>query len=288
MSFSPFRSALLITAISLTCLIGNAAFAEDDDEESASKSNAALMTQMEMRVSGVEEQMRSLTGRLEQIDYGIRRMDQALQRLQSDYDARLMKLESAAQQQSQAAPAPAAAAMQAPRVAEQIPTTEEEESSATTASLAAPTHAAASVVGKTATLSAKSSDIALSPQDQYDRAFGLLRQANYDEAEKAFKSFIDKNPKDKLLGNAKYWYAETHYVRGHFKEAAVAFADAYERDMQGTKAPDSLLKLSLSLAGLNKADDACNTLNVLKTKYPKAPAAVRARADQEHAQLKCK
>ena len=95
-------------------------------------------------------------------------------------------------------------------------------------------------------------DYGLTPQEQYDRAFGLLRQANYDAAEKAFKGFIDKNPNDKLLDNAKYWYAETLYVRGAFYDAAVAFADAYQQNPKGTKAPDSLLKLAMSLGNRNK------------------------------------
>src|SRR5262249_49674800 len=112
-------------------------------------------------------------------------------------------------------------------------------------------------------------------------ALTLLQQANYGEAEIAFKTFIDKNPKDKLVDNAKYWYGETLYVRARFDESAVAFADAYQQNPQGTKASDSLLKLAMSLAALNKTPDACVTLNELKSKYPNAPATVKARAADE-------
>ncbi|MDD5587432.1 MAG: tol-pal system protein YbgF, partial [Alphaproteobacteria bacterium] len=130
-------------------------------------------------------------------------------------------------------------------------------------------------------------DYGLTAQEQYDRAFSLLRQANYEGAEKAFKGFIDKNPQDKLLDNAKYWYAETFYVRAKFSDAAVAFGDAYQQNPKGTKAPDSLLKLALSLAALDKAQDACTTLSELKSKYPNAPSTVRTRAEQERMRLKC-
>jgi len=219
-----------------------------------------------------------------------------VQRLQSDYDARLTKLESTPAPQQQVVQQQPAAHPAATQTASE-PTTAEDESSATAASVNGTLGdvkvrggavTGGSVNPKTPALPNKPADYGLTTQEQYDRAFGMLRQANYDEAEKAFKTFIDKNPKDKLTENAKYWYAETHYVRGHFKEAAVAFADAYEQDMQGSKAPDALLKLSMSLAGINKTDDACNTLSVLKAKYPKAPAAVRARADQERSRMKCK
>jgi len=130
-------------------------------------------------------------------------------------------------------------------------------------------------------------DFGLTAQEQYDRAFGLLRQADYDGAEKAFQSFVDKNPKDKLIDNAKYWHAETLYVRGRFPEAATGFADAFQQNPQGTKAPDSLLKLAMSLAALNKPTDACTALGALKSKYPKASNSVKSRADEQRAKLKC-
>jgi tol-pal system protein YbgF len=130
-------------------------------------------------------------------------------------------------------------------------------------------------------------DYGLTPEEQYERAFNFLRQASYPEAEQAFKSFIDKNPKDKLIDNAKYWYGETLYVRARFDEAAVAFADAYQQNPQGAKAPDSLLKLGMSLGALNKISDACVTLHELKTKYPNAAPTLKSRAEDERAKLKC-
>ena len=137
------------------------------------------------------------------------------------------------------------------------------------------------------TLPTVPSDYGLTPQEQYERAFTFLRQADYPNAEQAFKSFIDKNPKDKLIDNAKYWYGETLYVRARFDESAVAFADAYQQNPQGTKAPDSLLKLAMSLGALNKNADACVALSELKTKYKDAPATVKSRAEEQRQRLKC-
>ncbi|MDD5587228.1 MAG: hypothetical protein PHY92_09820, partial [Alphaproteobacteria bacterium] len=52
-------------------------------------------TNYETRLSDVEDQLRALTGKVEQLEYTLRRMDNTLQRMQSDYDARLTKLEAA-------------------------------------------------------------------------------------------------------------------------------------------------------------------------------------------------
>lgn len=263
----------------------------EDDEDSGPSAYTAATTQMETRLSAIEEQMRTLTGKVEQIDYATRRLDQTLQRLQSDYDARLGKLETAVAQ-TQAAPQPqpqpqpqAAPAAEAPAEAAPVPTPN---GTLGNMKMRDGEVTGGSVSPKAPPLPKKPADYGLTPQELYDYAFGLLRQADYDQAEKSFKTFIDKNPKDKLIENAKYWYAETFYVRGRFSDAAVAFAAAFEQRPQGAKAPDSLLKLALSLAAIDKTEDACNTLSALKTKYPKAPATIRSRTDQERARLKCK
>jgi len=234
----------------------------------------------ETRLSTLEDEMRSLNGRLEQIEFSIRQINQALQRMQQDTDARMMKLEAAQTSATQnALPAPAA------------PMSNEGagNSDGTLGDLKVQN---GKVVGgavspKSPPLPETPPDYGLTPQEQYDEAFGLLRQANYDGAEKSFKNFIDKNPKDKLIDNAKYWYAETLYVRAKFDEAAVAFADAWQQNPQGNKAPDSLLKLGMSLAATNKTKDACTALSELNAKYPNAPATTRSRASEERAKLKC-
>lgn len=284
MSGLSFRQSLFASCFAVLCALAAPASAQDGYAAANVYSSAA--TSMETRLTSVEDQIRVLTGKVEQVDFVMRRMDQAIQRLQADTDGRIAKLESAMANVN-AAPQRAAAPA----------STTEEESSVDAPSVSGTLGGmkvrgdkvtGATLNPKTPPLPEKPADYGLTPQEQYDRAFGLLRQANYDDAEKAFKTFIDKNPKDKLLDNAKYWYAETFYVRGKFGDAAVAFAEAFEQNQKGTKAPDSLLKLAMSLASVDKVPDACNTLGALKAKYPTASATIRARADQERTRLKCK
>ena len=249
--------------------------------------NSATYT--ETRLSTLEEQMRDLNGRVEQTEYDVRRLDQALQRMQADNDARLTKLETAQAASAQAAAAAAQAAAQQPAA----PATPSDAPVNANGTLGALQLQNGKVTGgvdspQAPPLPAAPPDYGLTPVEQYERAFALLRQADYPQAEQAFKAFIDKNPKDKLVGNAKYWYGETLYVRAKFDGAAVAFADAYQQDPRGGKAPDSLLKLAMSLAALNKTPDACVTLHELRTKYPHAAPTIKARAEDERARLKCR
>jgi tol-pal system protein YbgF len=124
-------------------------------------------------------------------------------------------------------------------------------------------------------------------QGLYDQAFLALRQAKYDDAERDFKSFLKANPKHRLTENAKYWLAETYYVRGKYSDSAVLFAETYQEFPQGAKAPDNLLKLAMSLAGLKKTQDACLTLGELKKRFPTTSAGIKNRAEQEKKTLGC-
>lgn len=253
------------------------------DESMYSGSSA---TREETRLSGIEDQMRALNGRIEQVEFSARRLEQTMQRLQNDVDARLTKLENAPPP-----PAPQPVAMPAPSPVPAAPAASPPavEPAGTLGAIKMQNGKVTGGVNnpQSTPLPVAPADYGLTAQEQYERAFNLLRQANYPEAEQAFKSFIDKNPKDKLVDNAKYWYGETLYVRSRFDEAAVAFADAYQQNPQGTKAPDSLLKLAISLGVLNKTSDACVTLAELKSKYPSAASTIKARADEERSKLKC-
>lgn len=125
------------------------------------------------------------------------------------------------------------------------------------------------------------------PKEQYDYAFGILRQADYARAEKALSLFLEANPENELAGNAQYWLGETYYVRGDFEQAAVEFLSGYQTYPTSSKGPDNLLKLGLSMARLGQTDGACTALSRLATEYPSANDTIRRRAQTERARLQC-
>ncbi|MDZ7712244.1 MAG: tol-pal system protein YbgF [Rhodovibrio sp.] len=125
------------------------------------------------------------------------------------------------------------------------------------------------------------------PQAQYDYAFGLLRQADYAEAEQALSKFLDKHPEHELAGNAKYWLGETFYVRGNYERAAVTFAEGFQTYPESQKAPDNLLKLGMSLAQIDRTEDACGIFAELQSRYPDAKNNILQRAEREQSRLNC-
>lgn len=125
------------------------------------------------------------------------------------------------------------------------------------------------------------------PKQLYETAYGYLLQRDYGAAEVAFDDFLKKFPTDSLAGNAQYWLGESHFVRGQYKAAAGAFLKGYQSYAQGAKAPDSLLKLAMSLDRLGQKDAACSSFSELNTKFPSAPQSVKARAQSERQRVGC-
>lgn len=127
------------------------------------------------------------------------------------------------------------------------------------------------------------------PQAQYDYALSLmLKQQDFAKAETALQAFIEKNPKDGLTGNAHYWLGETFYVRKNYQDAAFAFAEGFQKFPKGNKAPDSLLKLGMSLERLEKRREACTAYSRLLSTFPKANARLKARVQRERSKAKCR
>ena len=124
-------------------------------------------------------------------------------------------------------------------------------------------------------------------KQQYDYAFGLLRKANYDKAEKALQEFVKNNPKDKLAVNARYWLGETFYVRAAYVQAAEVFLQGYQADPKGKKAADSLLKLGMSLSGLDKKREACSAFDKVIKDFPNISKGMRKTILREKQKNSC-
>jgi len=221
----------------------------------------------EVRISQLEDQIQSLTGRIEEIGHNTDVLKTQLDRLQKDIEFRLAALEKGG-----AAPGGAPSALSA-----------------------APQPATGSA-GEQESAPAPPGKLSLGPgqvlpvgsaQQQYDYARALLVQQDYAGAEKAFSAFVVAHPDDKLAGAAQFWLGETYYVRGNYDQSAKTFAEGYQRYPKSDKAPDTLLKLGMSLVQLKRNKDACVLYKELDTKYPSAPATVKQAAQRERQRAGC-
>ena len=265
---------------------------------------------VEVRLGRLEEQVRGLTGQIEDTTYKIQQINQRLDRLQTDFDFRLQQLEHpgsapTAPPADTAAPSgsPARSALAAPSLpdssaggpirlrppsatpAPQPPQTGPGPTPGVLGTVVVPDAGTAATPPQTATVPPQ--NVTGSPLEQYNAAFALLRQARYDEAEQALRSFIQRNSKDALAGNAQYWLGETYFARKDYSNAASAFAEGYEKYPHSPKAPDDLLKLGITLGILGQKDNACRVYTRLEHDFPQVQSEIRDRTSSEKKRLGC-
>ena len=108
----------------------------------------------------------------------------------------------------------------------------------------------------------------LSPDEQFQEAFDLLRSQKFEQAKLSLNEFIEKNTENELSGSAYYWLGEIHLLQKEFRDAALYFAQGYQQYPSSLKAPDSLYKLAESLSKIDKISEACSTLNKFLNQHP--------------------
>ena len=121
----------------------------------------------------------------------------------------------------------------------------------------------------------------------FAQARQLMLSGDYDAAQGAFGDYVQAYPDGPKTPEARYWLGKTLSVKGSHAQAAGAYIGAIRGWPQTAWAPDAVVELSRSLVALKKPADACQTLAELGKRYPKAPAAVTARAAAVRAQAKC-
>ena len=195
----------------------------------------------------LEESIRQLTGRIEEVEHRQRQLTDRVDGLIADLDTRFAALEGG----TVAAPAQAAPD-QAPAEAGAAP---EGESVAATVLPAG------------------------SEMDRYNFAFSLVRKTEYDAAEAALTEFIALYSDGELAGNAYFWLGSVHLARDRFHDAAVAFLKGYRGTPTGPKAANNLLKLGVALARDDKLKEACAVFVKLGEEFPDSALKDEAAAE---------
>ncbi|WP_293868897.1 tol-pal system protein YbgF [uncultured Alsobacter sp.] len=126
-----------------------------------------------------------------------------------------------------------------------------------------------------------------SAKEDYDMAYGLLQQKQYEQAEMAFRQYLQTWPRDRLVPNATYWLAETYYRRQRYPDAVEQYLKVYKSHGQSRVAPESLYKLALSLRGMGQPEQSCATLAEVLRKYPDSSNDLRAGVEREQKRGNC-
>ena len=120
-------------------------------------------------------------------------------------------------------------------------------------------------------------DRPLDPEEAYQAAYRLFRSSRYENARDAFRRFMEMYPHSTLVDNAMFWIAETHYITEDYPTAILLYQQVLEQYPNGSKVPDSLLKMGYALERIGEPQAAIAALNRLLKEHPDSRQAGWAR-----------
>jgi tol-pal system protein YbgF len=292
-------------------------------DQSDGQSRQPVMVQSsdaEVRLQQLEDTVRQLNGRVEEMSYQLLQMQETIRKSQSDADFRFQQLEKKSgtapsgntttfggSTKKSEADTPPGTSNPSDDVATVIETPQGSDAARNQQSdigqpptqLGAvqfdqngnPVGATANAPGSNASGPAPSTGdqtASLGNEgDTYKAAYGHVLSGDYAVAEKEFRQYIGSYPESARSPDANFWLGEALYSQGKYNDAATTFVNAYKKYGTSEKAPEMLLKLGMSLAALDNKDTACATLHEVTKKYPKASKPVVTKVASEEKRLAC-
>ena len=215
--------------------------------------SGTLVTQLLQRVSTLEDEVRTLTGNLQQLQNQVDTQNAQINKQIGDIT---FQMQNGAGGASGAAAAAAAGA------------------GAGAASAPPPPPAAPAVVAPT-------------PEELMQRGVLALHEGHYQESEGIAREILAKHRSSPRAYDAQYLLAQSLQGEQRYQEAALAFDDAYNMNHKGSRAPNALLGLAMTLGSINQKSAACDTLRTLHAQFPVPPHYLAAPIAAEHHRLGC-
>ena len=235
--------------------------------------SSGYISRNESRFDEIETKNRLNFGLIEEIQNKINALDEKLKLIDSDFQARIKKIEEQLKKESN-------------YEKQETNTIEDKKAIKMFNQEEVPANVKAQSLGlpKSTNEKIQLSDIEI--KKKYENAIKLLWASKFNEAESELQNLKKIEPED-LMPNIQYWLGEVYYAQKNFEKAIIAFGEGLEKYPESIKGPDNLLKLGLSFSNLKKKDEACNILFELEIKYKDAPKNVQERASSEIKKLEC-
>ena len=110
-------------------------------------------------------------------------------------------------------------------------------------------------------------------QENYQAAFELLKEQEYELASLAFIRFLSSFPGSSLIDNAQYWLSESYYAANQFQQALDQFSKVIEYYPRSRKVSDALLKIGYCHFELGDWNQARSIFEKIQNDYPDSTVA---------------
>jgi len=204
----------------------------------------AHAVRLQQRLDAIEVQLQSVVNRSEESGHRVTMIENTLQQLRTDQDARIARLESA----------PAAPSQEPVLVAE-----------APTGSAAKPKPV---LPPSTSRDTPSAADGSSDPgEDAYSEGFRLWEAKRYDQAIASLRAFTSAFPSHRRVSWANNLVGRSLLDKGESFAAAQAFLANYRSNSKGGRAQDSLYYLGQSLLKYGQPAQACKAYGELTSVY---------------------
>ena len=266
------------------------------NQNSLSEEKEDVLTKHLLKLSEIEKQFQDLTNRYEEINFKLDKLSSRLSKLQADNQLRFQQVENNIKVNNNETNTQSALTTPATNENKILPGSSQPQDLGTVSYKDMTSSSETQIIQSVDTTKSVVTEIFQSeekilpnttPEEQYEFATSFLKVGDYNMAERAFKEFVDENPKSELSGNAQYWYAETFRIRQLYTDAASAYLEGYQKYPKGKKAPINLLKLGVSMVQIGEKDQGCKMIHGVELQYPNANQSVIQKAKYESKKFEC-
>ena len=97
-------------------------------------------------------------------------------------------------------------------------------------------------------------------EENFNYALDLASQLDFENAEKAFKEFLEKHKESKKIADAQYWLGRVYFAQKKFEEAAIALAEFNSVFPNDTRFQETTLLIAESAVNFAPKDQLCDIL----------------------------
>lgn len=225
----------------------------------------AQSADVQQRIGALEEQIRTLNGQIEDLAFQLLEMQEAARKRNEDNEFRFQELEKPQKQ----------GALKKPRKEKQ------------TAALTTPQETPLNLNLDLSTDLNTASISGETGEEIYNQGYQQILTGQYKQAERSFDNYLILYPDGDRIIDSKYWYGESLFGQKRYKDAAKFFLNTHKAHPSAIKAPETLLKLGMSLAALESRETACATYAEVLTRYPNTKKVFKLKVHKEQARMSC-